>query len=173
MTVKTIDAPTLKSWLAAGEAVVVDVREPGEVASGHVPGAHTVPLGSLDRFNPADFGGKRVVFVCASGARSGRACASLASLPVEAFSLQGGMSAWRASGGPVEGAIRAVLPLDRQVQLTAGSIAFAGFLLGVFVHPGFHGISGFVGAGLMFAGASGFCGMARVLALAPWNRAPA
>ncbi|MGK8251302.1 YgaP-like transmembrane domain [Moraxella lacunata] len=34
----------------------------------------------------------------------------------------------------------------------------------------FYGVSGFVGAGLLFAGVTGFCGMARVLALLPYNR---
>ena len=33
--------------------------------------------------------------------------------------------------------------------------------------------SGFVGAGLVFAGVTGFCGMARMLGLMPWNRARA
>ena len=42
--------------------------------------------------------------------------------------------------------------------------------LGLLVHPGFFGLAAFVGAGLTFAGATGFCGMARLLAVAPWNR---
>ena len=52
----------------------------------------------------------------------------------------------------------------------AGSIVFIGVMLGLFVNIGFMAIPGFVGAGLVFAGVSGFCGMARVLMLAPWNR---
>ena len=43
-------------------------------------------------------------------------------------------------------------------------------LLGWMVHPGFYALSGFVGAGLTFAGATGYCGMAKLLALMPWNR---
>jgi hypothetical protein len=42
--------------------------------------------------------------------------------------------------------------------------------LGLLVHPAFFGLAAFVGAGLAFAGLTGFCGMARLLALAPWNR---
>ena len=49
---------------------------------------------------------------------------------------------------------------------------FTGTVLGTTVSPWFYVLPGFVGAGLMFAGATGFCGMARVLARAPWNRAP-
>ena len=46
----------------------------------------------------------------------------------------------------------------------------AGVLLGTFVHPGFYGLSGFIGAGLVFAGVTDWCGMGLLLARAPWNR---
>jgi hypothetical protein len=45
-----------------------------------------------------------------------------------------------------------------------------GVALGALVSPTFYALAGFVGAGLMFAGATGFCGMARVFAAMPWNR---
>jgi hypothetical protein len=48
-----------------------------------------------------------------------------------------------------------------------------GVVLGLFVSPGFFGLSAFVGAGLTFAGATGWCGMAKLLAVMPWNRAAA
>ena len=53
---------------------------------------------------------------------------------------------------------------------TAGSLALAGAVLGFAIDPLFHLLSGFVGAGLIFAGVTGWCGMARLLMLAPWNR---
>jgi hypothetical protein len=56
------------------------------------------------------------------------------------------------------------------VQIVAGSLTFIGVMLGLFATPGFFIIPAFIGAGLTFAGVSGFCGMARVLMLAPWNR---
>ena len=58
----------------------------------------------------------------------------------------------------------------RQVQIVAGSLVLAGVLLGWLVSPMFLGLSAFVGAGLAFAGISGFCGMAKLLAFLPWNR---
>jgi rhodanese-related sulfurtransferase len=58
----------------------------------------------------------------------------------------------------------------RQVQIAAGSLVLLGLILGTWVAPGWIAISGFVGAGLVFAGVSGFCGMARLLAVMPWNR---
>lgn len=66
------------------------------------------------------------------------------------------------------------LSLLRQAQLVAGAMALAGFVLGTFVAPGFHLLSGVVGVGLLHAGLSGRCGMASLLGRLPWNRgAPA
>ena len=67
----------------------------------------------------------------------------------------------------------APLELMRQVQIAAGSLVLIGVLMGSMVHPGFFGLSAFVGAGLTFAGVSGWCGMARLLSVMPWNRAAA
>jgi hypothetical protein len=58
----------------------------------------------------------------------------------------------------------------RQVMLTAGAIVFAGVALGFFVNPIFFALSAFMGAGLMFAGATGWCGLAMLLKTMPWNR---
>jgi hypothetical protein len=59
----------------------------------------------------------------------------------------------------------------RQVQIAAGSLVVLGVALGAMLHPGFFALSGFVGAGLVFAGATGTCGLARMLRMMPWNRA--
>lgn len=61
-------------------------------------------------------------------------------------------------------------PMMRQVQIAAGLLVLTGVILGFLVHPGFFGLSGLVGAGLTFAGVTGFCGAARLLQAAPWNR---
>jgi hypothetical protein len=63
------------------------------------------------------------------------------------------------------------LELQRQVQIGAGSLALAGTLLGILLSPWFFVVPAFVGAGLITAGVTGFCGMAHVLMRAPWNRA--
>lgn len=169
---RQIKAERLKGWLAEGDVEVVDVREPAEFASGHVPGARNVPLGGLKQ---ADLSGTgRLVLVCASGRRSGMGCDAIAGqLAREVYSLDGGTSAWKAAGGAVEGSGRAVMPLDRQVLVAAGGLVVLGFVLSRFVAPAFIWLSAFVGAGLVFAGLTGFCGMALVLARAPWNRHPA
>src|SRR5262249_20310665 len=65
------------------------------------------------------------------------------------------------------------LPVDRQVQLIAGSVVLLGVGLGVLVHPWFLGLAAFIGAGLTFAGATGTCGMALLLLRMPGNRGAA
>nr|WSY56909.1 rhodanese-like domain-containing protein [Streptomyces sp. NBC_00886] len=81
--------------------LVVDVREAGEYAAGHVPGARLMPLRTV----PARCGelpADRPVFViCASGNRSRSAADSMNSRGIDAYSVAGGTSAWARGGRPV------------------------------------------------------------------------
>ena len=70
----------------------------------------------------------------------------------------------------MERAKNSVLPLDQQTQLVAGFLAFSGVMLSFLFNPWFSLLSGFVGLGLMFAGITGWCGMAKLLAKMPWNQ---
>ena len=92
------------------------------------------------------------------------------SVPVPLSDLEGGIPAWQQAGLPVQKLKNAPLPLMRQVQITAGSLVLLGLILSTMVAPAWILLSWFVGAGLVFAGVSGFCGMARLLAVMPWNR---
>jgi len=62
------------------------------------------------------------------------------------------------------------LPIMRQVQIVAGSVVLLSVLLGFSVDPRIGWVAAFIGAGLTFAGVTGFCGLAKLLALMPWNR---
>lgn len=173
MTATPISASALKTLVDAGQAVVVDVREPAEFAGGHIPGALSVPMASLAGFDLSAHSGRAIVLVCATGRRSGMACEQVAARAPEGVStLTGGLAAWTAEGGTVAGTGRAILPLDRQVLLGAGSVVLTGLALGAAVHPAFLLVSAFAGAGLVVAGLTGFCGMALLLARAPWNQNP-
>jgi rhodanese-related sulfurtransferase len=169
--IRDIDATTAKAWLDAGDTVMIDVREPAEVGRESVATARVAPLSS---FNPAalELGpAKRVVVLCASGIRSAKAGAQLAALGGrEVVNLKGGIGAWKQAGLPVSTNSAAPLPLMRQVQLVAGGLILLGAALGAFVHPWFFALCAFVGAGLFFAGATGWCGMAMLLARLPYNR---
>lgn len=155
--------------LKQGRAVLIDVREPDEFAREHVPGSISAPLSAFDDAHLGN--AETMIFTCRSGARTGANCDRLAARVEGAgFVLEGGLGAWKAEGLPVIEDRKAPLEMMRQVQIGAGGLTLLGVALAVLVHPGFMGLSAFVGAGLLVAGLTGFCGMARVLAVMPWNR---
>lgn len=147
-------------------AVLVDIREPDEHARVRIPCARNVPLSSLTRIQDAP----EVIFHCKSGMRTAANAGALkAAADAPVYLLEGGLDAWQKAGLDCAANPRAPLEIMRQVQITAGALILLGLALGFFVSPLGFGLSGFVGAGLMFAGISGWCGMARVLSLMPWN----
>ncbi len=84
-------------------ATLVDVREPNETAAESIPGAIHLPLSVLARGEPANLPDGPTVFLCASGARTTRNSAALASLTDnEAYCLTGGIMAWKRAGYPTE-----------------------------------------------------------------------
>jgi rhodanese-related sulfurtransferase len=159
-----------------GPAQLLDVRTPGEFAAAHVPGARLIPLGDLD---PAAVQRQRgpeeapVYVLCHSGGRARKAIEKLEQAGVRGCVLvEGGTQGWIDAGLPVERSQSKVLPLMRQVQITVGLITAAGAALALAVSPLFAIIPLVTGCGLVFAGITGFCGMALLLAKMPWNRAP-
>lgn len=171
---KTISPEDAARMLREG-ATLVDVREPDEHARTRIPGARNLPLSKLEEAELALHDGKPVLFHCRSGARTEGNAARLAAKAgaCEAFVVAGGLEAWKRAGLPVTEDRRQPLELMRQVQIAAGSMVLLGVLLGAFVAPAFYALSGFVGAGLVFAGVTGTCGLASLLRLMPWNRAAA
>jgi Protein of unknown function (DUF2892) len=88
----------------------------------------------------------------------------------EAYVLQGGLEAWKRAGLPIEADSSQPLEIIRQVQIAAGGTVVLGVALGALISPWFYLLAGFIGVGLIFAGATGFCGLARLLQVMPWNR---
>jgi len=172
MTLSSVNAATLKQWLDRGEAMLIDVREPAEYQAEHIAGAVLMPMAQVTHSALPAAPGKKLVVHCRKGARGESVCAKLlaAGTDREMYNLEGGIAAWDAAGYPVVRSGKKHLPLDRQVQLTIGIGVLLGSLLGYFVSPGFFALSGFFGAGLTFAGLTGFCGLAMLLARAPWNQ---
>ncbi|MFI9123756.1 rhodanese-like domain-containing protein [Streptomyces bikiniensis] len=158
------------------ELTVIDVRTPGEFASGHLPGALNIPLNRIEDALPelrgaADRG--EVLVVCASGARSENACRTLAGHGVTAATLAGGTGAWAAGGHDLHrpgGGPRTSWAMERQVRLTAGAVVLLGLLLGLLVHPAFQLLSAGIAAGLVLSAVTDTCGMAAVLGRLPHNR---
>jgi rhodanese-related sulfurtransferase len=86
------------------DALVVDVRDPGEYGAGHILGAKNVPV---DRIGEKADLGKRMdrplIVYCDSGARAGKAAAALRQQGyTRVVSLSGGLGAWQSAGLPVE-----------------------------------------------------------------------
>ena len=165
-TISPVEAARL---CAEGGAILVDVRERDEHAREKIDGAVSLPLSSWD---DGQLSTGPVIFHCRSGARTEVEAHRLKQKAGDCqwFVLEGGLDGWRRAGLPVAKDARQPLELQRQVQLAAGSMVALGTLAGLLVSPWFLAVPLFVGSGLTFAGASGFCGLARLLGHAPWNR---
>ncbi|MGW3645531.1 rhodanese-like domain-containing protein [Streptomyces sp. NPDC000878] len=160
------------------ELTVIDVRTPGEYASGHLPGALNIPVDHLRRALPeirkATERGD-VLVVCASGARSENACKLLAEHGIPTATLTGGTTAWAAAGHDLhQPAVcdipRATWSMERQVRFTAGAVVLLGLAFGLLVHPAFQLVSAGIAGGLVFSALTNTCGMAAMLAKLPHNR---
>ena len=164
-------SPERAAELVRRGAVLIDIREADEHARERIPGARHHALSRLDAESAARAGDEVLGFHCRSGARTrGNTARLSAAANCDAYILDGGLDAWKKAGLPVTLDRSQPIDIIRQVQIAAGSLVLMGMLLGTFFSPGFYAISAFVGAGLVFAGVSGFCGMAHLLALMPWNR---
>lgn len=173
MNVQTISPHELQRRRQEGKVVdLIDVRTPVEYAEIHVEGARSVPLDTLDPHTLASGrNGEPLYVICRSGSRAAKAYEKLQAAGVESvFSVEGGTLAWEGAGLPVVRG-RNVISLERQVRIAAGLLVVLGVVLGWLIHPGFAALSGFVGAGLVFAGMTDTCGMGLLLAKMPWNRA--
>ena len=85
------------------DALVVDVREPGEYGAGHILGARNVPLARIGEAPVAKKMDKPVIVYCDTGNRSAKAAAALRSQGyARAVNLAGGLGAWQQAGLPVE-----------------------------------------------------------------------
>jgi rhodanese-related sulfurtransferase len=176
MQMETRVAPgVLRERLVAGEPMeLIDVRTPPEFSAGHVRGARNLPLDDLDaaafcRGRACD--APPLYVLCQFGSRASRAIAKLEAAGVKGCVLvEGGTQAWIDAGFPVERGTSRVLPLMRQVQIVVGSVSAVGAVLALAVNPWFALIPLVMGSGLLFAGLTGICGLALVLARMPWNK---
>ncbi len=155
--------------------VLLDVRTPAEHAEVHVPGVHLVPLDRLDADRLAsDHAFKKdapIYLLCKGGGRATQAAEKLEKSGfTQCCVVEGGTQAWADAGLPVNRGGSKIMSLERQVRVAAGTLVLTGVILGTWVHPGFYGLSAFVGAGLVFAGLTDWCGMGLLLGRMPWNQ---
>lgn len=154
-------------------AVLLDVRTPSEFAGRRAVGARNIPLDTI----PATIASGKLpkdVTICVLCEKGGRAAIAADHLLKaghrDVHVVAGGTAAWASEGLPLEGTGRNSISIERQVRIGAGILVLTGVILGFLIHPAFFGLSAFIGAGLVFAGVTDWCGMGLLLARAPWNR---
>jgi len=87
--------------VAAGTAIVVDVREPYEWEAGHIDGARHIPLERLSSQADTLSADTTVIFQCRLGARSLMAAQAFRRADFDAWSMAGGLQAWADAGLPL------------------------------------------------------------------------
>ena len=185
-------AARLRRALESGgeqQRTLLDVRTEGEYAAEHLPGSRLMPLHELEKLVAgAEKGGSvqlaasaldrlglkegvPTYILCQTGGRAKRAGSLLSGAGVEGcVVVEGGIEACRAAGvATLKGESR-VLPLMRQVQIVIGAVCATGAALAVWKDPMFGLLPLFMGLGLVFAGVTGTCGLALLMARLPWNR---
>ena len=153
----------------AAEHHLIDVRTTPEFNSESIDATcRNIPLNNISTLNlPKD---SEIILVCASGNRSGHARDALVEQGfTNVYSLDGGITDWKANQLPIK-SVKGTLPIMRQVQIAAGILILTGTLGSLFLTPALIWLAAFVGAGLTFAGLSGWCGMAILLGNMPWNK---
>lgn len=170
----SITPATLSNVLKDGSFFeLLDVRTPPEYASAHVSGAKLLPLNDLNAkaFFSGHTQGTPIYVFCQTSARASKAIEQIERAGCgDCILVEGGMQAWIDAGLPVHRGARSVLPLMRQVQIVVGALAAAGSILALAVNSWFAVLPLLLGSGLLFAGITGTCGLALVLARMPWNR---
>ena len=158
-------------------APVLDVRSAAEYRAGHIPGAQLIPIYRLSAdtlahaFKRPSLGHEETLYItCHAGPRALQAAERLQQAGFHNLSLiEGGTRRWEQLGLPVERSGRA-LSLERQVQIAIGSLLVLKVFLGFSVHELFFVLTAMIGIGLIVAGTTRWCGMARLISRMPWNR---
>ena len=168
---QTIAPATLQQWREQNQVILIDVREAGEYAGEHIQGAISIPLSRFESEKiPQDIH-QQLVLYCQSSNRSAQAAQKLLLAGYGSVNhLKGGLNNWKEKGYETKINANGPISLIRQVQIVAGSLVLIGTIFGAFVSPWFLLLSGFVGAGLTFAGITNTCALAMLLAKLPYNQ---
>lgn len=156
---------------------IIDVREKDEFEAEHIEHSIHVPLSNFLSVAPGILNHlteRKIILMCRSGNRARLALNQIQQLgyndKISAQVYEGGILEWKKQGKPTIQNKATHFPIMRQVQLVAGSMVLITTILGVLINPWFLAITAFFGTGLTIAGLTGFCGMAHLLALLPWNQ---
>ena len=171
---KMIKACAVRTSLPPG-AVILDVRTAVEHRAECLSCTHDhVPLDQLD---PVAYLASKglaadtpLYLLCRAGGRARKAAEAFeAAGCTTVYVIEGGLSACQTEGVSCQ-RDNGVISLERQVRIAAGVLVLTGAVLGVTVNSDWHILSAAIGGGLIFAGVTNWCGMAMLLARAPWNK---
>jgi len=173
VTIRQLHAAQLRGESPA----LLDVRSAAEYRAGHIPGAQHIPIEELvpdavpRKFNRPSVGSNETLYItCQAGPRAQRAAERLRHAGYTNLALiEGGTQAWEKAGFPLK-RCGASISLERQVQIAIGMLLILKVFLGFSVHELFFALTALVGAGLIIAGVTRWCGMAKLIARMPWNR---
>lgn len=148
---------------------LIDIRTPHEHKRECIGFAENI---LIDDIYDADIQNDEVVVLhCQSGNRTNQAANKVSGLKAKnVYLLEGGINAWKQHKQPTQKNIKEPLPIMRQVQIIVGFMVLLGVILSFLISPYFAILSGFFGAGLLFAGLSGTCGLAVMLEFLPYNK---
>lgn len=174
---KHISVSALKETLEAERSnptvAFINVCTPEEYREKHIEGIESFPLDRLAK-DAERLRDKKTIYVhCRSGKRSQRAIEELTHLGIQAelVNVEGGLMAWEGAGHKTRSlSSSSSFPITQQVFIVAGSLILTGLLLAYVIHPLFLLLPTLVGGGLLFAGLTGWCGMALLLMRMPWNK---
>lgn len=171
---KTITPQKAAQWLAKGEAMLVDVRNPDEFAAQHIAGSVNLPLDRCASGCTTLPQGKKIIVHCLFGKRGASACETMCSQrdDLQLYNIEGGLMAWQTAGLEVENKVSGPqkMSVQRQFQIALGLLLVVFTALGFLLGPVFYWMLGLVGLGLINAGRTGWCGITKALRYMPWNK---
>jgi rhodanese-related sulfurtransferase len=172
--INNIDSLTLKDWLDNDEAVLIDVREVIEYKTCSIPNSRHLPLSdiNINKAHLPEYKDKKLVLHCKSSKRSMMACEKLIKegIKFDIWNLEGGIESWKDNNLPTISE-KNTLPLERQTQIAISTLILSGLSLYYFLeNPIYLILPLAAGLGLLNAGITGWCGMAKFIAKMPWNK---
>jgi rhodanese-related sulfurtransferase len=148
----------------------IDVRSQKEYRSKNIDGFNNVLVDDFVQGKGEADRDKKIIVMCHSGARSLAACKALIKHGfTNVYNLDGGLMSWERAKYPIASSSQQHVTILQQVQVIVGGGVLAFSLGSYFINPQLIWGAAFFGSGLLFAGLTGTCAMARMLEKLPWN----
>jgi rhodanese-related sulfurtransferase len=168
--VKNISPDELKNLINKGNISLIDIREVDEHKTGYIENSINMPMSKFDIKTVEKIESENIVIYCLSGMRCEKILGQLSQIENKnIFKLNGGINAWKSINGAIirDGSAFSIM---QQVLMIAGSLVLLGSILSLSLNINWVFLPMFIGAGLLFAGITGWCGMAKILSFMPWNK---